>query len=79
MDTEISAIVKKLDLIAEKLDLLIAANNAARDVGKVPITQAEFAEMLNKHPRTISRWVKQKKIRLENGLVPNHVVEKYLS
>ena len=79
MSSEISAFASKLDLIAEKLDLLIAANNAARDVGKVPITQAEFARMLDKHPRTISRWVKQKKIRLENGLVPNHVVEKYLS
>lgn len=62
----------RLDLVLTKLDEIART-------GKPGMTQRAFAKLVGKDARTISRWVKDKKIRLEKGMVPNSEVRRFLS
>jgi hypothetical protein len=62
----------KLDLVLDRLD-------AINRIGKPGMSQAEFARLMKCSPRTVSRMVKDKRLRLEKGRVPNSEVKRYLS
>lgn len=66
-------------LLCAKLDILTAKFDAEHCAGKPGLTQREFAKLMRKHPRTVNRWIAEKKLRLEKGLIPNSEVRKYLS
>lgn len=72
MTAEIATINAKLDLV---LDRLAEMNRS----GKPGISQAEFARLMKCTQRTVTRMVKDKRLRLEKGRVPHSEVKKYLS
>lgn len=72
MTAELATLNAKLDLVLDRLD-------AINRTGKPGVSQAEFARMMKCSPRTVSRMVKDKRLRLEKGRVPNSEVKRYLS
>ena len=79
MTAELAALARKVDLLTAKQDLVLTKLDELNRTGKPGITQAEFAALMKKHPRTVSRWIRGKKLRLERGLVPNSEVRRFLS
>jgi hypothetical protein len=72
MSTDLATINAKLDLLIDRLGEI-------NRTGRPGITQAEFARLIKCTPRTVSRMVKDKRLRLEKGRVPFSEVKKYLS
>lgn len=62
-----------------KFDLVLAKLDEMNRAGKPGMTQVAFAKLVGRAPRTISRWVHDKKIRLEKGMVPHSEVRRHLS
>jgi hypothetical protein len=75
MSTEAASIA----LVSAKLDLVLARLDELNHAGKPGLTQVEFAKLIGKHPSTVRRWVADKTIRLEKGVIPHSEVRKYLS
>jgi hypothetical protein len=44
-----------------------------------PMTRKEFAALVKRSPRTIHRWIEQKKVRLQNDLIPASESRRFLS
>lgn len=44
-----------------------------------PLTQTAFAKRVGKHPKTISNWIKKKKLLTRGGMIPASELRKYLS
>lgn len=83
MTAELATLERKLGAatatLSAKFDLVLARLDEMNRAGKPGLTQREFAKLLRKHPRTITRWLRGKKIRLEKGLIPHSEVRKFLS
>lgn len=83
MTAELATLDRKLDAavtaLHAKIDLLLTRVEALNTAGKPGLSQREFAKLIGKTPRTITRWVKDKKLRLEKGRVPNSEVRKFVS
>lgn len=83
MGADLATLERKVDAVVATqramFELVLAKLDAMDTAGKPGITQVEFATLIKVHPRTVCRWVKAKKIRLERGLVPNSEVRKHLS
>ena len=79
MTAELLTLSRKVDLALAKTDLVLTKLDELNHTGRPGITQVAFAKLLKKHPRTISRWIADKKLRLEKGLVPNSEVRRFLS
>jgi hypothetical protein len=62
-----------------KCDLLIAKLDQIASTGKPGLSQADFARLVRVTPRTVCRWVRAKKIRLQKGRVPNEEVSRFLN
>jgi DNA-binding IclR family transcriptional regulator len=75
MSTEAASIA----LVSAKLDLVLARLDELNHAGKPGLTQTEFAKLIGKHPSTVRRWVADKTILLEKGVIPHSEVRKYLS
>lgn len=69
----------EVHLILAKMDLILARMDTLTNRGRPGLTQVEFAKLTGKHPRTVNRWVKMKRIRLVKGCIPNDEVQKFLS
>jgi hypothetical protein len=83
MGAELAILERKIDTatatLNAKVDLVLSRLDEMNHAGKPGLTQREFAKLLKKHPRTITRWVTDKKLRLEKGMVPHSEVRKFLS
>lgn len=83
MTAELATLQRRLDTattsLNAKFDLVLAKLDEMHVTGKPGMTQREFAKLLRVTPRTISRRIKAKKLRLEKGLIPNSEVRKHLS
>lgn len=83
MTAELANLERKLDAaiaaMHAKFDIVLARLAEMNKAGKPGLTQREFAKLIGKTPRTVSRMVADKRIRLEKGLVPNSEVKKFLS
>lgn len=44
-----------------------------------PLTRKAFGTLVHKSPRTVTRWIEQKKIRTEKGMIPASEARKFLS
>lgn len=79
MTAELAALSRKVDLALAKTDLVLTKLDELNRTGKPGITQVDFAKLMKRHPRTVSRWISDKKLRLEKGLIPNSEVRRFLS
>lgn len=67
-----------LDTLSAKLDLVLAEVRAIKAEKKPGLTQAAFAKLIGKHPRTIARMIGDKRLRLKNHLVPQEEVQRFV-
>jgi predicted transcriptional regulator len=83
MSADLATLERKVEVatltFARKFDLVLAKLDEMHVAGKPGMTQSQFAKLLGVTPRTISRRIKAKKLRLEKGLIPNSEVRKHLS
>lgn len=83
MTAELASLERKFDAaiaaMHAKVDLVLTRLAEMNSAGKPGLTQREFAKLIGKTPRTVARWVADKKIRLERGRVPHSEVKKFLS
>lgn len=83
MTAELATLERKLDsataTLNAKFDLVLSRLDEIRRTGKPGVSQREFAKLIGVTPRTVVRWVKAKKIRLEKGRVPHSEAKKFFS
>lgn len=72
MANEHEQVMAMLGEVLRRLDQMTAPLEA-------PLSRSAFAKLVHKSPRTVTRWIEQKKVRTEKGLIPASEARKFLS
>lgn len=83
MSAKLATLDRKLDAavtaLHAKIDLILTRVEALNTAGKPGLTQREFAKLIGVTPRTVTRWLANKQLRLEKGRVPHSEYRKFVS
>lgn len=72
MPNEHEQVLGLLQQVLHRLDRMAAPLEPA-------LTQKAFAQRIGKHPKTISNWVRSRKLLTQRGLIPASELRKYIS